>query len=498
MRDWPALPLGPYILFIRLEARQKYHPLRLNDFTEASLGLSNMSSAQLDILPPDEAPSQMEAATPFALKEQVAERLAAHRARRTRAAGNAPTPIAPATSAKSRSAQIAAAVAERYAQSQSYRAFLAEEAERAIRQAEAAAEVAVLNARAVAEAQNQLLFELDQLADEAPTPAPILVPAPIPTPETTPTASALTITEAPAQTVARPLTVRLYEDAAHPLVSESFAAAHHLHKPEPLDEAEDLALDEEIAFRQSPVFEPTTPPIDIPANLIEFPRQLVAPRKARPRLAEGPLREEATHTHDPAQLRIFEVEPAQISSAPAVESAAPEWSSIMLGALPAAAAVETPEAPFNPVLPLMTAPLRLRLMAAIVDVCIVTAGLLAFITAFALTAGKLLERFPAANASGHMPPQLAAIAIFATFAFLYLLYKILFFTFAEATPGMRFARIGLCTFSDENPTRAAMRRRLFTCLLSACPFGIGFLWAFLDDDRLGWHDRISRMYQRSY
>lgn len=170
----------------------------------------------------------------------------------------------------------------------------------------------------------------------------------------------------------------------------------------------------------------------------------------------------------------------------------------MLGALPAAAPVETPEALFNPVPPLMTAPLRLRLMASIVDICIVTAGLLAFITAFALTAGKLLEKFPAPNASSHMPPQLAAISAFATFSFLYLLYQILFFTFADATPGMRFAHIGLCTFADENPTRAAMRRRLVACLLSACPLGIGFLWAFLDDDRLGWHDRISRMYQRSY
>ncbi len=459
-----------------------------------------MSSAQLDILPLDEASSQMEGATPFALKEQVAERLAAHRARRTHTPGSTPTPITPAAPAKSRSSRIAAAVAERYAHSQSYRAFLAEEAERAIRQAKAAAEIAALNARAVAEAQNQLLFELDQLTAEAPAPAPVLVPTPISPPEAAPESPALTITEVPTQTASPIFTVRLYEDAAHPIVSEPFAIAHPLHKPAPrLDEAEGLALDEEIAFRQSPVFEPATPPIDIPANLIEFPRQLVAPRKARPRLAEGPLREDAaTHTPDPAQLRIFEVEPTQISSAPAVESAAPEWSSIMLGALPAAAPIETPEAPFNPVLPLMTAPLRLRLMATIVDICIVTAGLLAFITAFALTAGKLLERFPAAHASSHMPPQFAAIATLTVFAFLYLVYQTLFFTFSEATPGMRFARIGLCTFSDENPTRAAMRRRLVACLLSACPLGIGFLWAFLDDDRLGWHDRISRMYQRSY
>ena len=30
------------------------------------------------------------------------------------------------------------------------------------------------------------------------------------------------------------------------------------------------------------------------------------------------------------------------------------------------------------------------------------------------------------------------------------------------------------------------------------PLGLGLLWSLLDDDRLCWHDRISRMYQRSY
>jgi len=78
------------------------------------------------------------------------------------------------------------------------------------------------------------------------------------------------------------------------------------------------------------------------------------------------------------------------------------------------------------------------------------------------------------------------------------IYQFLFFTFSEATPGMRYARIGLCTFSDDNPTRAAMRRRILAVLLSACPLGLGFLWAWLDEEGLGWHDRISRMYQRSY
>ncbi len=97
-----------------------------------------------------------------------------------------------------------------------------------------------------------------------------------------------------------------------------------------------------------------------------------------------------------------------------------------------------------------------------------------------------------------MSLQTAAIGTAVTLAVLTLLYQLLFFTFSEATPGMRYARIGLCTFSDDNPTRSAMRRRIFATVLAACPLGIGFLWAWMDEDGLGWHDRISRMYQRSY
>jgi uncharacterized RDD family membrane protein YckC len=90
------------------------------------------------------------------------------------------------------------------------------------------------------------------------------------------------------------------------------------------------------------------------------------------------------------------------------------------------------------------------------------------------------------------------VASAATLAFLYLLYQALFFSFSGATLGMRAARIALCTFADGNPARSAMRRRILAVLLSACPLGLGFLWAALDEERLTWHDRVSRMYQRSY
>lgn len=467
-------------------------------------------SAQRELLPLNDAATEADAAAPFALKEQVAARLAAHRARRAQPAAKAVTPIAPATPVKARAARIAAAVAERYANSKSYREFLAAEAEEAIRRAEAAADVAALNARAVADAQYQLLDELDQwaLTPDAEAPATVAVQdASLVDSRAVDARSA----QGSSQEIETPvgvqgLTVRLYEEgiggaAEYAGVARSRVEERGVEFEGPTDEAEGRALDEEILFRHSPVFEEAPgAPIDIPANLIEFPRQLVAARKARPRLAEGPLREDIDASHlspEAAQLRIFEVEPVQISTTPAVESMEPEWSSILLAAHPVSAPVESTEPQFSPLLAPQPAALSLRLMAGIVDGCILAASLLLFGAAFAFAVGRT-SGAAAAGHAGLMTPQTAAISAGLAFCVLAALYHLLFFTFSDATPGMRYARIGLCTFSDENPSRSAMRRRLFAMVLSACPLGIGFLWACLDEDGLGWHDRISRMYQRSY
>jgi uncharacterized RDD family membrane protein YckC len=485
-------------------------------------------SAERKIQPQDEATAGGEAPLePFALKQQVAERLAAHRSRRGQQAGTGLEQPSPATPARERTARIAATVAERYAHSKSYRAFLAEEAERAIRQAEAAAEVAALNAQAVAQAQYDLLDELDQYVVDAP--APSLVP-PVATsstadvafaPQAQPAATQLDLTPAPLYTSAS-FTVRLSEDIRLP-DTEAANRSHRTHAREAadagavtIDSSEALSLDEEIAFRQAPVFEPVEPTVEIPANLIEFPRQLVAPRRARPRLAEGPLREENEAQHDAAQLRIFEVEAEQISSAPAVEAVAPEWTSILLDAQPrGAAAVEygpvnqpIDYSPAGPraaqhlernaetrhlyAVPFDVAPVGLRTMSALVDACVVLAAFLVFIAGAVLMAAHFIP------GGLHMSLPAAALAAAVTLVVLGFAYQYLFFTLSDATPGMRYARIALCSFSDDNPSRAAMRRRILALALSSAPLGLGLLWSLLDDDRLAWHDRISRMYQRSY
>jgi uncharacterized RDD family membrane protein YckC len=75
-------------------------------------------------------------------------------------------------------------------------------------------------------------------------------------------------------------------------------------------------------------------------------------------------------------------------------------------------------------------------------------------------------------------------------------YHFLFLYFSQTTPGMLLANVAFCTFDDTIPSRATRMRRAAGLLLSMISMGMGFAWALLDEDRLGWHDRISRTYLR--
>ena len=219
--------------------------------------------------------------------------------------------------------------------------------------------------------------------------------------------------------------------------------------------------------------EPVAAPLA--ANLVEHPRELVAARRARPRLAEGPLREEKD------QLKIFEVAPETISQKVKVGAAATDWLPIRLDTNPV-----SDRAPQPLEIPLRTALLEDRLMAGIFDLALVVAAFALFVLVFVACT---------AHPPSGKPALMGAVLALGGF---FVLYQYLFFKFAEGTPGMRYAKIALCTFEDENPSREAKCRRVFFLLLSAAPLGLGFIWACFDPDRLGWHDRMSRIYQRSY
>lgn len=370
-------------------------------------------------------------------KQEVNERLAAHRTRRPRKTEDQATLPLDAETAESRAAQVAARVAARYAKAPSYSELLAQEAHAAARVAEAAAREARAAAQAVLEG-----MERETLAPAAPVRRASI--------ETQ--SSAAPLAPAPAQPVKAP---------RPPAIQEV---------PEP-----------ETDLLVQAIVEPVE---SIPGNLIEFPREIVAPRKARPRLAEGPLREEAEP--EAPQLRIFEVDTETISKMPEQPPQASEWSSIRLDARARLESDFDPTLVDHRDLPLRTASMEDRLMAALVDLSLAGLAFLLFVAVFVACTAHPPTGKPALAAAG------------AALVFFFLLYQYLFFTYADGTPGMRYARIALCTFDDENPTRRQMQSRIGALLLSASAVGMGFAWAWFDEDGLGWHDRLSHTYQRSY
>jgi uncharacterized RDD family membrane protein YckC len=128
-----------------------------------------------------------------------------------------------------------------------------------------------------------------------------------------------------------------------------------------------------------------------------------------------------------------------------------------------------------------------RLLAAVVDGALVT---LAYLAAAVVVI-----------ASTTHPPagRTALIASACGLTLFWMLYEYLFLSYAEeGTPGMRYARIALCTFEDENPTLEQMRMRIPAMLLAALPGGLGLVWALWDKEHLGWQDRLTKTYQRKY
>lgn len=445
-----------------------------------------------------------------AWKEEINAKLTAHRSRRGPAADAQQQTLLPGMAAEPAAARdragrrIAAKVAERYAKAPSYSEMLAQEAAKAAR---AAAEAAN-QAHAAAQAMLQGL-ELDRGEDAEHE-------HPRQTIEHRGRARAAQkmgrhAAEEQEETAPR----NRWEEMAAPTVEETPAPVYRVSEsslppaprtpveayaygPKRVQEAASTAVDEaeeaqELHLFEDPVEAATIEPAQpLPARVIEFPRELVASRKARPRLEEGPLRIE----DEQSQLRIFEVEPEAISHAPEVEEPVlPEWHSIRLdskpepaAAAPVAGVEEAVETAPGLLLdaPIYSASLEDRLMAAMVDGCLVGAGFLAFVATFVAC-------------TPHPPTGKLAIAgAGAALLALFVVYQWLFFTFAEGTPGMRYAKIALCTFDDENPTRRAMRQRIVALMLAALPLGLGYLWSFFDEDRLSWHDRMTRTYQRSY
>jgi len=209
------------------------------------------------------------------------------------------------------------------------------------------------------------------------------------------------------------------------------------------------------------------PPL-VPRNIIRFPRsapsgsedfvdalELAEPPQPAPRILEAP---------EPRQLELLPTFPDIRLD----EAEEPEED--LLGTID---------------LPPQPAPLLQRILSGMIDsvfLLLSEAVLIAVFTRLAVVLPSLRLAVP--------------YALISCVSF-WCLFQYVFLVFGRGTPGMRAVGLKLCAFDGEAAAIRARRNRAFAATLSALSVGLGFLWAFVDEDTLGWHDRISETYLKS-
>ena len=126
------------------------------------------------------------------------------------------------------------------------------------------------------------------------------------------------------------------------------------------------------------------------------------------------------------------------------------------------------------------APLFDRSVASVIDVFVSGAATLIFLVTFFAIA----------------KPQMTTLSLVSFSAmvgcFWWTVYQYIFLVHRGGTLGMQFAQLEVRTFDGEPAWPSECRMRVLGLALSCASLGLGFLWAFIDEDRLGWHDRITR------
>ncbi len=197
-------------------------------------------------------------------------------------------------------------------------------------------------------------------------------------------------------------------------------------------------------------------------KVIAFPRQHTVTIEAEYRLAD-PVTTEAP--------RILDV-PEELESTPFLDG-------LQLD-LPQPAAVEPSRDHIE--LPCQPVNTSQRMLAGAIDLAVtgVGAGL------FAAVAFKILHELP--------PAKLVVLGLVMSTVVLWSAYQYLFVVYSGRTLGMMATRVRLRTFKGKPLTMQRRKLRVLSLYLSSLSLGMGLMWAFVDEDGLCWHDRLSRTF----
>lgn len=230
-------------------------------------------------------------------------------------------------------------------------------------------------------------------------------------------------------------------EVSPPVVNEAASRSSLAFELEPSRREPQCEPEQHIAARQPA---PTT-------NIIEFPRyaavpapdELAEPVFVAPRILEAP----ETAAPQPALGGII-LEPREAVAPPKEDTA-------------------------------QVASLSRRVWAASVDGTLVAGAAVLF--------GWIVMRMAPAIP---LPLQLAGEVV--VLALLWIGYQYVLLVYSGETPGLLVTGLELRR-ADGSPTTRALRRwRVLASVLSVATFGLGYAWAWFDEDRLSWHDRITR------
>jgi uncharacterized RDD family membrane protein YckC len=130
--------------------------------------------------------------------------------------------------------------------------------------------------------------------------------------------------------------------------------------------------------------------------------------------------------------------------------------------------------------PLQAVSLTRRIFAAAVDGVIIATAAAVF--------GAIFWKITDIN-----PPLLQTMELAAAIPCLFwAVYQYLLIVYSGSTPGLRAAGLELARFDGSPTTRSLRRWRVVASYLSAASLGMGYVWVFLDEDSLCWHDRATR------
>jgi uncharacterized RDD family membrane protein YckC len=244
----------------------------------------------------------------------------------------------------------------------------------------------------------------------------------------------------------------------------------------------------------APAEPPSPPPVHTARETVDYVHSAAAPRITLaepvnyPRIVPAATTETTAKiiefaSYNPAPRALDELaEPVldrpRIIEAPELAFPPPALGGILIEA------VEEPENERRPgfEIPLQAAPMARRIAASAIDFTLVMSAFAAFAYVF--------YRFAA-----ELPPlgKIAGEGVL-LIGVLWSAYQYLLLVYSGTTPGLKLAKLELHRF-DGSPVPLRVRRwRVLTAMLSGLSLGLGYAWCFLDEDKLCWHDRITRTY----